>query len=223
MGIILNAQLAVDMRSHTVRIAQCVCYRHLHVRTAELSLDCTIAELHHRVDNALWVDSHLNLVSSHIEQPSSLDYLKAFVHHRCRVDGDLGSHIPVWMFQCLCRCHVAHLLVAESTERTATCRDDELVDRVVYLALQALEDCRMFAIDWENRHMIVGNELLYETTCHYERFLVGKGYGLVRLDSRDRRTQARKPHHGGYDDVDRLCLHHLTQGIGTSPHLDRQI
>ena len=71
--------------------------------------------------------------------------------------------------------------------------------------------------------MIVGNELLYETTCHYERFLVGKGYGLVRLDSRDRRTQARKPYHGGYDDVDRLCLNHLTQGIGTSPHLDRQI
>ena len=155
-----------------------------------MSLDCTIAELHHRVDDALWVDSHLDLVGSHIEQPSSLDHLKALVHHRCRVDGDLCTHIPVWMFQCLCRSHVAHLLVAESAERAATCRDDELVDRVVYLALLALEDCRMFAIDRQDRHMIVGNKLLDETSCHNECLLVGKGNGLVSLDSRDSRTQA---------------------------------
>ena len=81
----------------------------------------------------------------------------------------------------------------------------------------------MFAIDRKDRHMIVGNELLYETTCHNKCLLVSKGDGLVSLDCRDCRTQACESHHGSDHNADRFCLNHLTQGIGSSPHLNRQI
>ena len=55
-------------------------------------------------------------------------------------------------------------------------------------------------------------------TRHYERFLVGEGYGLACADGFYRWTQARITHHGSHHDINRWHRYHLRYRISACPH-----
>ena len=65
-----------------------------HVRESELSLEGAVDELDERVDEALWMDEHVDPLVGDIVQPACLDDLQALVHERRGIDGDLGAHGP---------------------------------------------------------------------------------------------------------------------------------
>ena len=127
------------------------------------------------------------------------------------------------MSEGLCCRHVAHLLHREGAEGTARSRYDEFLDGILAFALQTLEDSGVFRIDGQDSNLIFGHQAFDESAGHYQRLLVGQCDGLACPDGSHRGTQSREAHHRRYDDVDGVGLHHLGQGIGACPHLDRKV
>ena len=63
--------------------------------------------------------------------------------------------------------------------------------------------------------MVLSSQVANQLTGNDQRFLVGKGNGLVRLDGMNRGRQSCKAHHSGEHDVDGLGFHNLVDGLGT--------
>ena len=53
---------------------------------------------------------------------------QSFVYHTRRIDRDLMSHRPVWMFQCILKLHMFQKCFIFSAERTAGCCQQDFVD-----------------------------------------------------------------------------------------------
>ena len=51
------------------------------------------------MDNALALHHDLDLLGGQAEQPDRLDQLQALVHQGGRIDGDLGTHVPVGVLE----------------------------------------------------------------------------------------------------------------------------
>ena len=68
-----------------------------HIGNPQLRLHTTVTELHRTVDDRLRMDEYLYLIGRYTEEPLRLYHLKALVHQRCGVDGDLGPHVPCRM------------------------------------------------------------------------------------------------------------------------------
>src|SRR5436853_413306 len=67
-----------------VGVGEGVLYGHAHVWDAELGLRRAVHEAHNRVDDALRVDYHFDVVVGHAEEPVGLDDLQALVHQAGR-------------------------------------------------------------------------------------------------------------------------------------------
>ena len=103
----------------TLRIREGILDGQSHVGHAELGFHRTVLELNGTVDDALRMDQHLYLIGFDAEEPFGLDHLETLVHHRGRVDGDLGTHVPCRVLQGVGLRHVGDLLHRLQTERTA--------------------------------------------------------------------------------------------------------
>ena len=57
-----------------MRVPQSVLNGKLHVGQTKLSLNAAILELNAAVDDALWVDHHIDVLGLHVEQPAGLDH-----------------------------------------------------------------------------------------------------------------------------------------------------
>jgi len=53
------------------------------------------------MNDAFPLYQHINIFDRSIEQPVCLDYFQTLVHHRRRIDGNLSTHFPIGMAQCL--------------------------------------------------------------------------------------------------------------------------
>ena len=69
--------------------------------------------------DALRMYQHLNLLGIDTKEPLGLYDLETFVHHRSRVDGNLGSHVPCGMTQGVGLGHMGYLFHALGTEGSA--------------------------------------------------------------------------------------------------------
>ena len=204
---------AVATQRQSLREGEGILDGQSHIGNAELCLDGTILELHGRMDNALRMYQHLNLTGIDTEEPLGLDDLKAFVHHGGRVDGNLRTHIPSRMAQCISlgdRLQLFHRAVAERTSRGG---QENLLHGVVILAHQALEDSRVLAIDRQDRRVELVCQLTYQLASHHQRLLVGQGNRLVGLDSMDGGRKSGKAYHGGQYHVDGHGLYNLVESL----------
>src|SRR5207249_11831891 len=68
-----------------------------HVGIAELRQYGAVDVFDQRMDNALGMDDHLDLLARGTEKPMRLDDFETLVHHRRRIDRDLAPHAPAWM------------------------------------------------------------------------------------------------------------------------------
>ena len=209
-----------EVAFETLGIREGKLYGHTHVGHSELSLHGSVLELHCAVQDALWMHDDLYSLGRDVEEPTGLDDLEAFVHHRCAVDSDFRAHVPVGMLQGLCRRDVAKLVERKGAERTAACREDELLYGTRF-AHEALEDSTVFAIDGQQRHLVLQTEARDEFTGHDKCLLVCKGDGLACLDGTDGGAQTTEAHESSQHDVNRLHLYHLAEGIGSSIDLYR--
>src|SRR2546422_11723696 len=107
----------------------------------------TVAEPHQRMHDRGRMHDDLDLVVREPEEEVSFDQLEALVGERCRVDGDLGTHVPRGMCQRGSRRDVLQLVTYPPAERSPGGREHERVHLVERAALKALEGARMLAVN----------------------------------------------------------------------------
>ena len=166
------------------------------------------------------MDKHLNLVGIHAEEPLRLYHLKTLVHHRSRVDGYLGSHVPRGVLEGVGSLHVCHLLQRELAEGTSRSREQDFLYLVVTLTHQALEDGRVLAVNGKDVYVILCGKAAYQFASHYERLLVGKTDGLAGADGMDGRRKTGISHHRREHHVHGSGLNYLVQSLRTCIHLN---
>ena len=83
----------------------------------------------------------------------SLNELKALIHERGAIDGNLGAHLPGWMCQGVVGRNVFELLARISEERTTRAGKPNPLDISGVLANKALEDGTVLRI---NRDKLTG-------------------------------------------------------------------
>ena len=101
--------------------------RQTHIGNTKLSLDRTIAELHHGVYYALWVHEYFDLIGLHLKQPFGFDHLKPLVHERSRIDSHLCPHIPIRMAESLFTGSMLQFLCCQMQKRASRSRQQDLL------------------------------------------------------------------------------------------------
>ena len=82
-----------------VGIGHRVLDREAHVGMAQLRELRAVDEFDQRMDDALRMHDHVDLLHRHAEKPARLDHLQALVEKRGRIDGDLAAHVPGRMLE----------------------------------------------------------------------------------------------------------------------------
>ena len=82
-------------RFRTIGIGHRVADGQLHVGRTELREHRAVAVLDERMNDTLAVDDGIHLPQRQTVEPHGLDDLKALVHQRRGIDGDLRAHRPV--------------------------------------------------------------------------------------------------------------------------------
>ena len=111
----------------------------------------------------------------------SLNELKALVHERGAVDGDLGTHLPGWMRQSVVGRNVCELLTRISEERTARTGEPNPLDVSGSLANKTLEDGAVLGV---NRNELARLNLRHQkVSANNNGLLVGICQHLASLYS----------------------------------------
>ena len=210
---------ALASERQSLGVGEGVLDRQTHVRHAQLGLHRSVLKLHSTMDDTLRMHQHLYLTGLDTKEPLGLDHLETLVHHRSRVDGDLGAHIPRGVFQRISLRHMGYLVHRLQAEGTTRGRQQNLFNAVLILADKTLEDGRVLAIDGQNLGTIANGQVADQLSCHHERLLVGQTDGLVGLDGVDRRRQSCEAHHSRQHHVDGSSLDNLVERLGSSIHL----
>src|SRR5690606_17069567 len=101
---------SLDRRSHAPWPGQTVGERGAHIRNPQLRQNRSVAVADHGVNDRLGMYEDLDLLFWQVEKIVGLDQLQALVHHRGRIDRDLGAYFPIGMSDRLCRRNLLHCL-----------------------------------------------------------------------------------------------------------------
>ena len=137
--------------TQSARVSQRIGDRQMHVGRPQLSHHGTVSKLHHGMNNRLRMHHDLNPLGRQAKQPSRLDHLESFIHHRRRINRHLGAHRPIRVAQRLGRRDVGQCLARRRAKRSAGRRQQQFLHRLRILPDQALENGRMLRIDRQNR------------------------------------------------------------------------
>ena len=157
-----------------------------------------------------------------------LDDLEPLVHHRRRVDRDLGTHVPVGVRRRL----LAHglglglverqqLLGREVAEGAARRGEDDAAERVGRHALQALEDRRVLRVGGRHHRAVLLEQWEDDRPARDERLLVGQRDRAAQLDRLDRRQQPGDADHARYHRVGARRHGRRNLAVGASDDLRR--
>ncbi|MNM84848.1 hypothetical protein D3C81_969500 [compost metagenome] len=175
-----------------------------HVGVAKLGEHRAVGVRHHRMDDALRVDQHLDLLRRGAEQPMGLDHLEPLVHHRGRIHRDLAAHHPFGVGAGLVRRDVVQGGRITRPERAARCGQQHLgharaVARVA--GRQALEDRVVLTVDGQQRGAVLAHRVHEDGARHDQRFLVGQQHALARPSGGERRTEPGRADDGGHHGI----------------------
>lgn len=130
-----------------------------------------------------------------------LDHLQAFIHHARAIDGDLAAHAPGRVIQGFLESHIANLLGAPSSERSAACREDDRVQMLRLVALEALEDRAMLAINWSHRDSSLLDKWHHQMARRNQNLFAGKGDLLARINRGESRLEADDSRHRDHHEI----------------------
>ncbi len=124
------------------------------------------------------------------EQVVGLDQLEALVHHRRRIDRDLGAHGPVRVSDRLARRDGRHLGARAAAERPAGRGQDQPLDALGGLAAQRLEDRVVLGID-RQQHGAAARDLGHQQRAGADQaFLGGERDHRAAAHRGERRAEA---------------------------------
>ena len=167
-----------------------------HVGRRHLGGHAAVSELGDPVDDGLGVHDHVDQVVVEPEQVVRLDHLQTLVHERCRVDGDLRSHVPRWVGQRLLDRCLGQLRPGPSSEGPARSRDNHAVEVIPTLASKALSQSGVLGVDRDQSVGFALDQVHDQLAPHDQRFLVSEGQHLARLKRRQGRSEPHRSDHG---------------------------
>ena len=156
----------------TFRIIQCILDRKLHIRSSKLCHYSAIFEFHHRMNDTLRLNHHLNVVNIHIKEPLCLHYFQSLVYQCSRIDRNLLSHGPVRMFQCILYCYFFQICRFHTTKRSAGCGNQQFFDSFSFLLVHTLKNCAVFAVHRKNLYIMFFCQLHDQMTGSHQRLFV---------------------------------------------------
>ena len=84
---------------------------------------------------AFRMDDDFNPAWIHIEFPSRFDHFQSLIHHRCRVNGNFWSHLPIRMHQRLLDTHLGQPAERGLPEWSTGGGENNLIDFGALVAL----------------------------------------------------------------------------------------
>ena len=166
------------------------------------------------------MDDRVDLTQRQAVEPHGLDDLKALVHQRRGVDGDLCAHCPVRVLERVGLRLSRKLLRAHAIERPARAGQNEALDlAAVAAALEALEDRAVLAVDGDDLRAVFFRRVHHKLARADERFLVRKRDAFFLLDGGKRRLETNHAHHGGHDRVGVVRRGRGQKALHTGEHL----
>ncbi len=198
-----------------------------HIGVSELGEHGSIGVLDHRVDHALRVHHHLDLVRRGVEEPAGLDDLEALVHHRRRVDRDLSAHLPIRVRAGLIRRDRRQQLRRGLTKGSARGGEQDALDanRIEPIGKprrHTLEDGIVLAIDGHQQGTAVGSGPHHDVPGNDQRLLVGEQHPLAGPRRRQGRLEASRPDDRRHHIADLIQGSDGLQCLGTLEHLGRR-
>ena len=170
--------------------------------------------------DTLRMDDNLDFRGLYVEQPARLNNLKALIHKRSRVDGNLCAHAPLRMLQrTLCR-YTLELINRQVTQGATAASDDEVAHTLASLTLQALHDCRVLRVDGHDAYATRFSMRHNNIATHNQGLLIGQGYALTRLDSGIGGVQTRVANQGVDNGVAPIVARHIYNSIATRHNLN---
>ena len=166
------------------------------------------------------MDDRVDLTQRQAVKAHGLDDLKALVHQRRGVDGDLRTHCPVRVPERVGLRLSRKLLRAQTVERPARAGQNEALDlAAVAAALEALEDRAVLAVDGDDLRAAALRRIHDELARADERFLVRKRDAFFLLDRRERRLESDHAHYSGDDRVGVVRRGRGQKALHTGEHL----
>ena len=83
--------------------------------------------MHHGMNNALWVNQHLDTIGDHRKKETGFDKFQPLVHHGGRIDRYLAPHGPFGMLASLIRGHRSQVVIGGIQERPARAGEYDLL------------------------------------------------------------------------------------------------
>ena len=154
-----------------------------------------------RMDVGLGLDEDCDLLGGEVKQIAGLDDLKALVHHRSRVDGDLPPHRPSRVMEGLLRRDKGHFLAAAPPKWATRSRDEDDVEVFSVDAGKQFGDRHMLGVDWIKSPMPLGKRLIDQPPGHDQRLLVGEAKDAVKGKRNQSRLNPGKANQGIDDHV----------------------
>ena len=197
----------------TMWIAQRKLDRQPHIRGSELRFNRAVNKLNHRVNAALTMYQHLKLIHWSVKEVMSLNELKALIHERGAIDGNLGTHLPGWMRQGVVGRNVFKLLARISEERTTRTGEPDPLDVGGVLANKALEDGTVLGV---NRNELARlNQRHQKVSANNNGLFVGVCQHLASLHSGQTSVNAGLSHHCVDHAVDLIQFRKRLNCLGT--------
>src|SRR6185295_10626931 len=170
--------------SHAFRMGERIENRQFHGGDAHLCQHAAIDELDERVNDALWMDHHVDPIVRKSEQKMGLDDFERLVGERCAVDGDLASHSPRRVSQRVLDRRRRQPLDTPVAKRTARSSQHNTPNLRGRMTGDALQDRAVLTVDGNHFAGAGIAGLPHQITGDYESFLVGESDPLSALERR---------------------------------------
>ena len=172
------------------------------------------------MNDTLAVDDGIHLPQRQAVEPHGLDDLKALVHQRRGIDGDLRAHRPVGVTERVSARLARKLLTGKTIERSARAGQDQSFDlAAVTAALHTLKNCAVLAVHRHDLRAELLRRVHHERARAHQRLLVGQRDALALFDGGKRGLQTDHADHGGHHCVGVLRRRGGKQTLHTGEHL----
>jgi hypothetical protein len=210
---------APGRQRHDLGVVQGVGDRDAHVGQTEVRELRAVGCLDQRVDDRLRVHHDVDALVGHAEQVVGLHDLKALVHQRRRVDGDLAAHRPRRVVERLLDGHARQLGACAPAEGSARGGDRDPLQRAGRHAVQQVVDGRVLGVDGQQPRTGGLGQLGDELATDDQRLLVGQREVDALPQRRDGRAQAGRPDERVEHEVGAGLQHELHKALGADEHL----
>src|SRR5436309_734257 len=122
------------------------------------------------MDDTLWMNHHFDPPHFHPKEPVRFDHFESFVEERCRINRNLGTHVPRWMPKRFLWSDRLKRIRRGRAKRAARCREDQAsnIGAMPIPSVKALEDGIVLTVHREYPDIPSGRCAHHDLARHYQ-------------------------------------------------------